>query len=163
MSTFCTTTSLDILMVDTEFDTATTALASSLIIDAENEIRKRLSKRYDVSSASFQTSTSIPPMVTTLCECLSLGYMYENLSRDGKDAYARSDRFLKKAFDNMDAIVDYKANLLNSAGSSLSESTESLPMYSTTKDYHDTFAEDDALKWGVDGDKLNAISTERDT
>lgn len=162
MGTFATTTSLDTLMVDTEFDTATTSLCSQLITQAENEIRKRLAKRYDVSSAYFQTSTSTPPMVTTLCEWLTQGYMYENLSRGGKDAYSRADRFLKKAMDNIDDIVDYKANLQDSSGSVITEATESLPMYSTSDDYHDTFGEDDPLNWNVDSDKLSDIADERD-
>ena len=162
MSTFATTTSLDVLMVGTTFDTATTVLCSALIIDAENEIRKRLSKRYDVSSAAFQTSTSVPPIVTTLCEWLTIGYMYENLSRGGKDAYARADRFLDKAHKNMDDILDYKANIADSTGAAISESTESLPMFSNTKDYADTFAEDSPLDWAVDGDKLDDIKDGRD-
>ena len=162
MSTFCTTTSLDILMVDTTFNSLTTQLCSSLIIDAENEIRKRLSTRYDISSDAFQTSTSVPPMVTTMCEWLTMGYMYENLSRGGTEAFGRADRFLKKAYDNLDDIVGFRANLSNTLGAAISEGSESLPMHSTTKDYTDTFAEDDSLSWAVDEDKLDDISDDRD-
>jgi len=149
-------------MVDTTFNTATTALCSSLIIDAENEIRKRLSKRYDVSADAFQTSTSTPPMVTTLCEWLTMGYMYENLSRGGTEAFGRADRFLKKANDNIDDILNFKANILNTTGSTIAEGSESLPMYSNSDDYSSTFDEDDPLKWTVDKDKLDDISDDRE-
>lgn len=162
MGTFCTTTSLETLMVDTTFDTATTSLANKCITNAENKIRERLSKRYDTSADSFQTSTSIPPVVTTLCEWLATGYMYENLSRGGKGAFNRADRYIKKAMDNMKDIIDYKANIVDSSGDLVSESTESIPLYSNTKDYYDTFDEDSPLNWSVDPDKLDDIETGRD-
>jgi hypothetical protein len=149
-------------MVGTTFDTATTSLATECITNAENKIREILSKRYDVSSAAFQTSTSTPPVVQTLCKWLATGYMYENLSRGGKDAFTRADRYIKKAMDNMSDIVAYKANIIDSTGSVLTESTESMPMYSNTDDYSETFNEDSPLDWAVDSDKLDDISTDRE-
>lgn len=162
MGTMATTTSLDTRMVDTTFNTATTSLCTARITDAENEIRKILSKRYDVSADAFQTSTSVPPMLTTLCEWLTMGFMYEDLSRGGLDGFGRSDRYIKKAMENLNDIVDYKVNLVNTSGSLISESTESLPMFSNTKDYTDTFAEDNPTNWAVDSDKLDDIADERD-
>lgn len=163
MGTFCTTTSLDTIMVDTTFDTATTALADECILNAENKIREIMSKRYDVGADAFQTSTATPPVVQTWCKWLSTGYMYEDLSRGGKDAFTRADRYIKKAMDNMAQVIAYKANVVNSLGSLLTDSTESLPMYSNSNDYHDTFNEDSPLCWNVDGDKLDDIEDERDT
>ena len=40
MGKYATTTSLEVLMVGTTFDTATTSLASKLITHAENEVNK---------------------------------------------------------------------------------------------------------------------------
>lgn len=163
MGTLATTTSLDTLMVDTSFDTATTSLASKCITNAENKVRERLSKRYDTSSDQFQTSTSVPPVVTTLTEWLSMGYMYENLSRGGNDAFKRADRYIQKAMDNIDDILAYKANIVDSSGDLLAESVESMPTYSNSDDYHDTFGEDDPLDWAVDSDKIDDIASERDS
>jgi len=142
MGTFITTTSLEIIMVDT------------------SEI---LSKRYDVASAAFQTSTSTPPVVSTLCKWLSAGYMYENLSRGGKDAFKRADRYINKAMGNMGDIVNYKANIVDSTGSAITEGAQSIPLYSNTNEYHDTFAEDDPLCWNIDSNKLDDIEDDRDS
>jgi DNA-binding IclR family transcriptional regulator len=69
-------------MVGTRFDTATTALVSKLITHAENEVNKYLSKRYDISV--FDTTTSVPPLVTTLTETLAEGYSYQRSSMASK-------------------------------------------------------------------------------
>lgn len=162
MGTMATTTSLQTLMVGTDFNTATTSLAVACITQAENEIRKVLSKRYDVTSDYFQTTTSIPPMVTTLCEWLAVGYMHENLSRGGKESYVRADRYIEKAMENMKMILDYKSNLLDSAGSLIAEASGSFKIRSGTKDYAETFGEDDDLNWKISGDKLEDLSDDRD-
>ena len=161
MGTFCTTTTLDILMVDTTFDSTTTQLADECISNAENEIRKRLSERYDTSADAFQTSSSTPPMVSTLCKWLSQGYMYDNLSRGGKDAFARADRFIKRAMDNMTEVLDYRSNIQDTSGSDLADASTAFQTLSNTKDYHDTFGEDNPLDWSVDSDKLDDLEDER--
>ena len=56
-------------MIGTTFDTITTSLATKLITHAENEVNKYLSKRYDVGS--WTTSSSTPPLITSLTETLS--------------------------------------------------------------------------------------------
>lgn len=114
MGTFCTTTSLDTIMVGTTFDTATTSLATECIANAENKIREILAKRYDVSSAEFQTSTSTPPVVQTICKWLSVGYMYEDLSRGSPQGFQRADRYIQKAMDNLQMIIGYEADIVDS-------------------------------------------------
>lgn len=162
MGTFCTTTSLQTLMPGTNFDSATTSLATECISQAEDKIREVLSARYDMSSAYFQTSTSIPPIVQTWAKWLSMGYMYEFLARGGKEAYVRSDRSIKRAMDNMEKVVSYKANILDSSGSMIPEGSNSYSMTATTSDYTETFGEDDPLNWKVDPDKLDDIADDRD-
>lgn len=162
MGTFCSTTSLETLMPGTTFDTATTSLASKCITQAENKIREIMSERYDTSADAWQTSTSTPPVVTTWCEWLSMGYLYENLSRGGKDAYQRADRYIKKAMDNMTSVIEYKSNVVDSSGDLLADDTSSFQVLSNTKDYHDTFAEDNPLFWTQDEDKLDDIADERE-
>ena len=158
MGLFCTTTSLDTLMPQTTFDTVTTALAGQCITQAENEIRKRLSRRYDTATDDFNTTSgSVPPMVTTLCEWLAIGYTHEATSRGSKDSFVRADRFIKKAMMNMKDILDREADILDSTGTPLVELSISAALHSNTKDFHDTFDEGDPLGWVVDKDKLEAI------
>jgi hypothetical protein len=163
MGKFTTTTTLDILMVDTTFDSITTQLAGTVITNAENKIRERLSERYDVSAAAFQTSTATPPVVQTLAQWLSQGYLYENLSRGGKMAFERADRFIDKAMKNIDEILDFKANISDSTGADLADKALTFQVLSNTKDYHDTFNEDPPTQWNVDENKLDDIRDERDT
>lgn len=162
MGTFATTTSLDTLMVDTTFDTATSALATQCITQAENKIREKMSERYDTSADAWQTSTSTPPVVTTWCEWLSMGYMYESLSRGGKEAFKRADRFIDKAMNNMDHVLDFEANVVNTLGSAITDAATTFQVLSNTEDYHATFDEDDPTSWNVDPDKLDDIEDGRD-
>lgn len=154
---FTDATSVSKLMVDTLFNTATTALVQECITDAEDEIRRILSVRYDISSDYFQTSTATPPAIRKICKWLATGYSYEALARGGKDAFGRADRYLKKANEELAAIVEYKANLVDTAGSIIANGKNALPIYSNTEDYHDTFDEGDELRWRVDRDKKQDI------
>jgi phage gp36-like protein len=151
-------------MVGVEFDTPTTELATEMITDAENEIDKYLSRRYDISSAYFQTSTSIPPLVRSLATKLAEGYMWSQNARAGKDSVARGEKLVKSVLDNLQMISEYKLHLLDSAGSRLPESDNSAySVKCNTSDYPTTFNEDDALSWAVSTDKLDDIaSNERD-
>jgi len=161
MGIFCTTTSIETLMTGTVFS-GLTALASECITQAEDEIRKVLARRYDVSSAYFQTSTSVPPAVIHIAKWLSTGYTYEANARGGKEAYERADRYIKKANTNLDAIIEGKASLYDTSGSLIPERAGFNFITSTTSDYSNTFNEDDQLNWSVDPDKLDDISSERD-
>lgn len=159
MSTYCTTTSLDTLMVTTSFDSATTALAGQVITWSENEINKTLSERYNVTGWTAASVT--PPHVKTLCEWLSLGYLYEAMSRGSKDQYTRSDRYLLRAKSNMKDIIDNKINLVNTAGSAIADLSTRRTVLTNTDSYTQTFDEDNPLNWKVDSDKLNDIETDR--
>lgn len=158
MGTYATTTSLDTLMVGTTFDTATTSVAGQCITWAEDEINKHLSKRYDTSSFS----SSVPPMVTSLAEQLSLGYLYDQLSRGSKESQTRADRLIKRVMENLKALSDGKADLVDSSGSLISLRGGRKGVLSNTSGYTQTFNEDDPLYWKIDDDKLSDISDERD-
>lgn len=150
------------MMVGTTFDSATSALATECITQAETKIRERMSDRYDVNTDAWQTSTSTPPIVSTWCKWLSTGYCYENLARGGKDAFTRSDRYINKAMDNMTDVLEFKANVVDSTGSAIPDGSTTMQVLSSTKDYHDTFAEDNPLNWNVDPDKIDDIENDRD-
>ena len=157
---FATTTSLFTKMIGTVNDTATINLASASIYDAENEIKKLLAKRYDFSVAPFLTTTSIPPIVTTMTETLAIGYMYENMSRGSKEGYARADRYIKRVMDNIEKLVEGEAQLTDSSGDPISEIEGDWAVY-TTDQYDNTFNEDDPSNWSPDQDKLDDIDSER--
>lgn len=161
MGLYCTTTSLQVLMVGTTFDTATTSLADKLIIHAENEINKYLSKRYDIES--FNSSVgAVPPIVTSLCETLSEGYMYQRMSRGGKDSMARAQILIDQVLKNLQLIADYKLDLVDSNENVISDMSQTAyRVLSNTTGYVNTFNEDDSLNWEVDPNKLQDIEDER--
>lgn len=164
MGLYATTTSIQTLMINVNFDLLTTDLCSKLITHAENEVNKYLSRRYDLSSNTFQTTTGIPPLVTSLTERLTEGYMWKSLSRGGtnKESLARGESLEKAVLDNLKLIADYKGDLFATSGSIISDmSNTAYRVLSNTEGYTDTFAEDNELNWAVDPDKLDDISNER--
>lgn len=149
-------------MVGTEFDTATSALASKLITHSENEINKWLSKRYDVT-VFMATSTAVPPLVTSLAETLSEGYIYQRMSRGGKEADQRGKILISQVLENLKMISEYKLDLTNSTGSVIQDMSQTAyRVMSSTSGYSETFNEDDPLNWKVDQDKLDDIEDERE-
>lgn len=163
MGTYCTTTSLDTIMIGVNFDTATTALATKMITHAENEVNKYLSKRYDISGSTFQTTTSIPPLVTSLTERLAEGYTWKAISRGSKESLTRGKDLIKDVIENLKMIADYKLDLLDTSGSVLVDmSNTAYRVLCNTTNYTNTFNEDSELSWAIDSDKLDDISSERD-
>lgn len=163
MGIYCTLTSIQTLMIGTDFDSLTSALCTKMITHAENEVNKYLSKRYDLTSTTFQTTTSIPPLVTSLSETLTEGYMYQRMSRGTKEGMGRGKDLIKQATENLQAIVDYKMHLVDTAGSLIVDSSDTASrVLCNTDGYSTTFDEDDELSWKVDSDKLDDIETGRD-
>jgi hypothetical protein len=158
---FATTSSLQAKMVGTIFDSATTVLASTCIYDAENEIKKRLSGRYDFAAAPFLTTTTYPPMIITLTETLAIGYMYENMSRGSKEGYARADRYIKRVMENLKALSEGDAQLVDTAGVVVDELDGDWQVL-VTESYPHTFNEDDPENWAVSSEKIDDIASERD-
>lgn len=149
-------------MIGTTFDTLTGALASKLITHAENEINKWLSKRYDVT-VFMATSTAVPPLVTSLAETLSEGYIYQRMSRGGKESDQRGKILINQAIENLKLISDYKLDLTDSTGAVVADMSQTAyRVLSTTSDYENTFNEDDQLNWAVDRNKLDDISDTRE-
>lgn len=149
-------------MIGTTFDTLTSALASKLITHAENEINKWLSKRYDVT-VFMATSTAVPPLVTSLAETLSEGYIYQRMSRGGKESDQRGKILIGQVLENLKMISEYKLDLTDSTGSVVADMSQTAyRVLSTTSDYENTFNEDDQLNWKVDQNKLDDISDSRE-
>lgn len=159
MGRYATTTSLQTLMVGTRFDTATTSLCTKLITHAENEIDKFLSKRYDLDEI---TTTSMPPMITSICETLTEGYMYQRMDRSGDQMSKRGEALIAQATKNLELLREYKADLIGSDGNVVTDMSNTAYLVLGTPSYSNTFNEDDELNWKVDQDKLDAISEGRD-
>jgi hypothetical protein len=158
---FATTGAIFVKMVGTTNNTATAALATQCITDAENEIKKRLCKRYDFSASPFLTTTTYPPMIITLTENLAIGYMYESLARGGKESFVRADRFIKRVMDNLEQLQNGDAQLVGVSGTAVDEISGDWAIHATDS-YPNTFNEDDPKDWSPSQDKLDAISDERD-
>lgn len=159
---FTTVGALQIKMVGTSFAaSATVDLATQCITDAENEIKKRLAKRYDFTAAPFLTTTTYPPMIVTLTETLAIGYMYENMARGSKEGYQRADRYIKRVMENLEELNEGTAQLLDTTGVPVDEIEGEWTIYKTEA-YSHTFNEDEPKDWAVSADKLDDISDERD-
>lgn len=157
MGTYSTTTTLDTLSVGVTFDTATTAVATECITWAEDEINKYLSKRYDISA--FQTS--VPPVITSLCTQLSMGYLRQELSRGSKESISRGQTLIDRVMKNLQMLADNKLDIVDSSGATVSARTRK-GVLSSTSGYTSTFNEDDPLEWAIDSDKLEDIEDGRD-
>jgi hypothetical protein len=138
-----------------------TAAAALCITQAEDEIKKQLAKRYDVSDAAFQTAGSIPPMLQHIALWLSLGYFFQISSRGGPESMKRGKAFIDQAMTNLKEIASREADLVDSVGAPIAEASNYMAMTSTSKNYSPTFNEDDPLNWAVDSDKLDDIDSER--
>jgi hypothetical protein len=160
MGSYATTTSLEILLPETTFDTATAALASKCITQSENIINSKLSNRYDVSD--FNTSTSIPPAVTTYCEQLSMALMMKYRSRGSKEEIARAKEIYDPIIKELTMIAEYEADLVDSSGDPIAERTDGdYYVKSTTDTYTPIFDLDSETNWEVDPDLLDDIESDR--
>ncbi len=97
-------------------------------------------------------------MITTLCEWLSLGYLYENTARGSKDGYLRADRYIKKATDNMKQLNKFEADLVDSGGAKIPDNVTDMQILGGTEDYSPTFDEGSPLDWRVSDSKLTDLS-----
>lgn len=153
-----TVTSISVRVPDLELDTATTAMVSASIDDAEAEVNKYLSRRYDMSP--FQTTTaSIPPLMRTLSIRLTEAYVWQRNSRGAKESLKRGDNLEKSVIENLIALSTYVANLTDTAGSLIPSDANNgaFRVLSNTVDFRDTFNEGKSSQWHVDRDKLEAI------
>jgi hypothetical protein len=139
--------------------TTTQDLLNVLITKAESEVNKYLSKRYDLSSSTFQTITSTPPLIRHLTEEIVQGYYYRATSRGGKEALSRSKEYLDMAIGNLKMIADYEVDLHDSLGDSIAEKDNAgMEIYCNTSDYNDTFDVDTFTAWEIDPDKIADIN-----
>lgn len=147
-------------MIGTTFDTATTSLMGKMITHSENEVNKYISKRYDVGNF---TTTSIPPLITSITETLAEGYYFLRNSRGGgKDSVAYGNLLIKEAKENLLMLSNRTLDLLDTNDDPVAEFADaSYKIKSSTTNYATTFDEDDELAWSIDEDKLDDIDSGR--
>lgn len=148
-------------MVGTTFDAISNSLAAACIYDAENEIKKQLSNQFDLTLSYFTAYVNVPPMVETLTLNLAQGYMYEANSRGSKEGYARADRYIKRAMDNLAKIADGSLQLLDNAGAQIVPTKTKWQVKCNTSTFQPTFDEDEPRRWKIDPNKLDAIESAR--
>lgn len=160
---YSTTTVLETNMVGVTFDTATTNLSSNMIVEAQNEINKWVSKRYSISAYVTETAYATnPPLLRSWCDRLAEGYTWIRISRGSKESITRGKELIKDVKDCLKALADNSVDLVDSGGSTISELENPQQVLSNSEDYHSTFDEDDPLNWSVDSDKLDAINSGRE-
>ncbi len=121
-----------------------------------------LAQRYDVSAAEFNTTTSVAPALKPITRWLAASFFYLHTSRGGKEAMARAKMYKDLATENLEKLIERKVDLVDQSGDVIEERSDAFQVLSNTKDYVDTFAEDDPLHWAVDSDKLDDIEDERE-
>jgi hypothetical protein len=162
LGTFATTTSLDTLIPGVDLSTVTaSSLASKCITWAENHVKAKLAKRYDVSS--WNTSTSVPPQITSITEMLASGYFFKKISRGAPASIERGNESLADGNEQLMALANRDCDLVDTAGSFVNERTDEVSetVISSTTAYHTTFDEDDPINWVIDPDKVSDIQSGR--
>src|SRR3989304_1929749 len=155
MGAYCSEDALQKVMIGVKFDDPTTALATTSIALAESEVDTYLSRRYDI--ATLRALVPPPPKLMNCTMLLAAGYMWEFLSRGGKESLARANNLKKSALANLQLILDGDADLVDATGAVIdeAEAEENFRVLCNTTDYHTTFNEDDPKDWDVDQDKLD--------
>ena len=129
---------------------------------AENKMKSMLSKRYTMSDSTFQTSTSIPPILTDICQQWASGLIKLHGAWGGEDDLKAGRALIKDSEDCVMRIAAGKDDLLNTAGGAITVKTDhKYRALSNTESYHSTFDEDSPLNWQIDVDKKDDIGDGR--
>lgn len=162
MGTYTTYTSIDPLMPGYKLDTTTAQSITSRVIDwAESCVNSGIGTRYNFGSAPFNASATVPPMIRTLTEQITIGYVFKTWSRGAKESITRGDAMLTEAKTQLKLISAGKIDLFATDGSEITERSSSTKIRSNADSYATTFDEDSPLLWRIDPDKIDAISSGR--
>lgn len=164
-SRYMTTTTLDLVMVGVNFSATDMAtLAAKAVTQAEAEVDKYLSKRYDLTASPFvPAGATVPPIVVQLSERIAEAYLWQWLSRGSKEGRTRAKELLEDAKPNLEAIRDYEMDVIDSTGAVVVDmSNTAYRVKCNTSTYVDTFDEGPELSWRPDADKLQDISDAKD-
>ena len=137
--------------------TNTVAVVNSHITRAETIINGKISSRYFVST--FQTSTTLPPLLTTLTEDIAGYYTIRSFfSADNQNVNEWGEKF-QEAMELLEDIRDGKMDLVGPDLNIISGTSTTMTVESSTQDFSPTFSEDDILQSEVDQDKFPGTRT----
>lgn len=163
MGTFATYTTLDTLIPGIGINTTTAQSLGSRCIDwAEGFVKAKLARRYDVSA--WSTFAATPPQVKYITEQIATGHFFQQISRGAPESLTRGQNLIDKGSDQLMMIAKNECDLVNTAGSFVTERTTSAreDVICSSSAYHTTFDEDNPLNWEVDSSKLSDIASGRD-
>lgn len=130
-------------------------ILSNSIDHAEADINASIAKRYSVPF----TAGSVPPLITQLTGDLAAYYTFR--AKYMRDSHNVSD-WVKELKDEVDEkikmIVDGDLDLVDTAGSLITERTENTKIVSNTMNYQPFFDVDSATSWRTAPDRLDAIN-----
>ena len=140
--------------------TATATIITSHVTRSDALIDAKLSRRYSVPFAT--TSTSTPPVITSISQDITAYYSYRSLfTRDSRQRFEYLDDFYATALKTLDDIALGVIDVVNTAGSVISERNSGNKVYSTTESWMPIFDVDDEMKWKFDSDRLTQINSDR--
>jgi phage gp36-like protein len=137
--------------------TASSALVTQAIADAEAEINGYVARRY---SLPF---TDVPVQIRAIADGLAVFYSYMYLY--SSDSMNRNDftddpRY-KIQLSKLSAIADGEIRLTLTNGSAVVEPSSSSEVVSGNMRYATTFDVDTCTSWGVDSDRITTINDDR--
>jgi hypothetical protein len=138
--------------------TDTSVIIGAHITRAENIVNSMIARRYSVP----WTVGSVPPMVVTLTEDIATYLSYRSFySQDNQNKTEHFTELKTIAFELLQKIVDSEIDLVDTAGSLVSEraaSDYSSMVDSNTRSYQPFFDIDDSLDQDFDADLKDVVS-----
>lgn len=139
-------------------DSATADALNAHIRRADDIINGKLARRY----ATPFTTTTIPPLVRTIAEDLTSGFLFRSLyTRDSQNTNAWTEDLMKKAFELLDQIANYEIDITDTAGSLIAEINTGSRLDSSTENYAPVFDIDSETSHLIDADRLTDIDNRR--
>jgi len=137
-------------------NTATAAVITERITEAQGIIDGKLARRYSVPFSA----TAVPPAIRSICRSMVRGMTVES--------YATYERHIDNALleyqrglDQLQQYQDREADLINTAGSLISEKRSDI-FWSSTEDYENIVDLDDESNWAMTEDQADDIEDKRD-
>ena len=136
-------------------DSATVDALNAHIRRVDDLINGKLARRYSVPF----TTTTVPPLVRTIAEDLTAGFLFRSLfTRDSQNRNDWTEDLMKRSYETLDQIAAYEVDLVDTAGSLLSERDVANRIDSSSENYYPIFDVDTETSWAIDPDRAQDIS-----
>ena len=156
---YSSSTSILLILPGLANTTTVTGVISRHIARADALIDSKICKRYATPISPT------PPLLGSISEDICCYYTYRSFyTSDNSNRTEYFAELCQKAYETLDEIRDGKIDLVNTAGSIISEvSAEATSgiLDSTTKDYQPFFDVDDELSWKFDDELLDDVADKR--